>query len=163
LAADEERVLYTGIGLERDCVSFLKRHGYEEFERGGCRLVEEAAAQIREYLSGERYVFRLPLKMMGSRFSESVWRTVLGIQYGSLRTYRWVSKRLGLEYARPVGRALSANHLMLIVPCHRVIASSGDLGGFRVGISIKRALIMHEARNRPMRDNAISARAPSTF
>ncbi len=163
MAADEEHILYMGIGPERDCVSFLNRHGYRELERGGGRLVEEAAAQIREYLSGERYVFRLPFKMMGSRFSESVWRTVLGIRYGSLRTYRWVAKSLGLKYARPVGRALSANRLMFIVPCHRVISSSGDVGGFRVGISVKRALIELEARNRPLRDNAISARAPFRF
>jgi methylated-DNA-[protein]-cysteine S-methyltransferase len=147
VAADGENVLFVGVGHGGDYVSFLRRQGYQELSRRSCGLLEEASRQITEYFKGERRTFDLPVRMMGTEFSRKVWSIVIQIPYGHLRSYKWVAEQLGINYARPVGRALAANHLMLIVPCHRVVASTMGLGGFSAGIRLKEALIKHEARH----------------
>ncbi len=146
VVADGENVLFVGVGHEGNYLTFLRRHGYEELSHLSCGLLEEASRQISEYFKGERRAFDLPVKMMGTEFSRKVWSIVIQIPYGHLRSYKWVAEQLGINYARPVGRALSANHLMLIVPCHRVVSSTMGLGGFSAGTRLKEALIKHETR-----------------
>jgi methylated-DNA-[protein]-cysteine S-methyltransferase len=111
-------------------------------------LARETCRQIRAYLRDARFRFDLPIKMIGTEFQRRVWDEIAVIPSGVTRTYGELARRVG-SVARPVGGACGSNPVPLVVPCHRVIAAAGQLGGFmhsRVGrpIAIKRWLLEHE-------------------
>ncbi len=83
-----------------------------------------------------------------TQFQKAVWRATAGIPYGETRSYAWVAKRIGNPRAvRAVGQALGANPVPIIIPCHRVIGSSGKLCGFAGGLALKQRLLELENRN----------------
>ena len=116
-------------------------------EGGFERMVQKATDILRNYFSGERVLFDLPLDMRYyTRFQKAVWRAAVGIPYGETRSYAWVAKKIGNPRAvRAVGQALGANPVPIIIPCHRVIGSSGKLCGFAGGLTMKRKLLELEA------------------
>jgi methylated-DNA-[protein]-cysteine S-methyltransferase len=102
-------------------------------------------AQLEEYFSGTRRVFRLPLAPEGTAFQRAVWEALRAIPYGETVSYAELARRLGnAASARAVGLANGANPLPIIVPCHRVIGADGSLTGFGGGLDIKRALLSLE-------------------
>jgi len=106
-----------------------------------------AREQLQEYYAGERREFGLPLLLVGSEWQKAVWRELTRIPYGETRSYGEVADRLDRPgAARAVGRANATNRLPLVVPCHRVIAADGSLGGFNGGLHIKVRLLEHERR-----------------
>jgi O-6-methylguanine DNA methyltransferase len=108
--------------------------------------LELAQAQLLDYLSGKRMTFDVPLDLSrGTAFQRQVWRTLLKVPYGKLRSYQWVAARVGgPQYARAVGNAVGANPLPIIVPCHRIVAQDATLGGFSGGLPTKRKLLTLE-------------------
>lgn len=113
--------------------------------------VAGVVAQIRQYLDGKRATFQVPLDLSGhTPFRRQVWETALRIPYGETRSYAWVAQQIGKpRAARAVGQALGANPVPLIVPCHRVLASDGSLGGYGGGPPLKERLLAIEgARER---------------
>lgn len=105
-------------------------------------VLEEAARQLGQYFAGERKSFDLPLHMAGSAFDRAVWQQLLAIPFGEIRTYGQIAAALGKPKAsRAVGGACSRNPLLIVVPCHRVIAGTGKLTGFAAGMAMKRALL----------------------
>jgi methylated-DNA-[protein]-cysteine S-methyltransferase len=108
--------------------------------------LNEAKAQLIEYLAGERHDFSMPVDMSaGTPFQRRVWRAILRIPYGRVRSYQWVAMRVGgKQYARAVGMALGANPVPIVVPCHRIISHDGSLGGFGCGLPMKRRLLKLE-------------------
>ncbi len=109
---------------------------------GRSRVLTEAARQIQEYLGGNRREFDLELDPVGTEFQMRVWNELKKIPYGQTRSYSQMAKSLGMIGAsRAVGTANGKNPLCLIVPCHRVIAADGSLGGFSGGLAIKRRLL----------------------
>jgi methylated-DNA-[protein]-cysteine S-methyltransferase len=109
---------------------------------------ETARKQLAEYFSGKRKDFDLPLSLTGTAFQVSVLNALLEIPYGETRSYGAIAKRIGRPKAvRAVGAANGRNPIPIIVPCHRVIGSSGDLTGFGGGIDTKEALLRLEAEN----------------
>ncbi|MDD4319447.1 MAG: methylated-DNA--[protein]-cysteine S-methyltransferase [Candidatus Peribacteraceae bacterium] len=106
-------------------------------------VLEEAARQIKEYFSGARRDFAdLPLAIAGSSFSQDVWEQVRRVPYGSTLTYGQIAASLRKEgAARAVGRAVGANPLCIIIPCHRILPSDGSLGGFAWGTERKKWLL----------------------
>ena len=109
---------------------------------GPTPLLDELERQLREYLAGERREFGLPMDLPGSPFQESVWAELRRIPYGETLTYRELAERVGVPAAsRAVGRANGSNRLALIVPCHRVVAAGGGLGGYGGGLPAKRWLL----------------------
>lgn len=106
----------------------------------------QAKAQLMAYCEGRRRVFNLPLDLdQDSEFQKKVWQEALKIPYGETRTYRDIAIGLGRRsLSRAVGTALGANPVPIIVPCHRVVALNGALGGYTGGIEIKRALLRLE-------------------
>ena len=101
--------------------------------------------QLNEYLSGKRKSFSLPLKLEGTSFQKLVWNELLKIPYGTTTTYAAIATAIGNPKAcRAVGRAVGANPIFIIVPCHRVIGSSGKLTGFAYGLDVKRTLLDRE-------------------
>ncbi|RPI10034.1 MAG: methylated-DNA--[protein]-cysteine S-methyltransferase [Acidobacteriales bacterium] len=113
---------------------------------GSGTLVAEAAGQLDEYFSGRRRQFDLPLDLEGTEFQQRVWKSVARIPYGQTRSYAQIATTIGSPTAvRAVGAANGANPVAIIVPCHRVIASGGGLGGYGGGLELKRRLLALEA------------------
>jgi methylated-DNA-[protein]-cysteine S-methyltransferase len=109
-------------------------------------MLSEAKKQLIEYLAGGRRDFSMPVDMSaGTPFQRRVWRAILRIPYGRVRSYQWVAMRVGgRQYARAVGMALGANPVPIVVPCHRIISHDGSLGGFGCGLPMKRRLLKLE-------------------
>jgi len=109
--------------------------------------VGEAARQLREYFAAKRTAFDLPLAPDGTGFQSAVWRQLQQIPYGETISYGELARRVGNPKAsRAVGSANGANPLPIVIPCHRVIASDGSLGGFGGGLPAKQILLALEAR-----------------
>jgi len=114
---------------------------------GDAPLLDAAEDQLREYFAGGRIGFDLPLDLPGSAFQERVWGELARIPYGETISYRELAGRVGVPAGtRAVGRANGSNRLAVIVPCHRVVASDGGLGGYGGGLAAKRFLLDLEAR-----------------
>jgi methylated-DNA-[protein]-cysteine S-methyltransferase len=109
-------------------------------------LLASARNQLTDYFSGERKQFDLPLSMRGTPFQLQVWEALREIPYGSTTGYGAIAARLGLSKgsARAVGMANGANPVAIVVPCHRVIGSSGKLVGYAGGLDRKRTLLSLE-------------------
>ena len=108
-------------------------------------VLDETERQLRQYFAGERKGFELPLHMEGSQLDCAVWQRLLSIPFGEISTYGAIAAALGKPKAsRAVGGACSRNPLLIVVPCHRVIAGMGKLTGFAAGLEMKRALLRLE-------------------
>ncbi len=104
--------------------------------------MHEARVQLTEYFNGRRRSFDLRLEARGTTFEQKVWGRLRTIPYGETRSYGTIAGDLGLQNgARAVGRANGANPIPIIIPCHRVIGSDGQLTGFGGGLPLKRALL----------------------
>ena len=107
---------------------------------------EQAAEELTEYFSGQRFRFSLPLSPSGSAFECSVWRLLTQIPYGRTRTYGQLAADVGDEdadwtLARAVGTAVGHNPIGVIIPCHRVIGADGSLTGYAGGLERKAMLL----------------------
>jgi len=102
--------------------------------------------ELEAYFKGKLKRFMQEIKFTkGTAFEQRVWLALKEIPYGETRTYKWIAERAGSPGAvRAAGQALKKNPLPIILPCHRVIASDGSIGGFACGIEIKKWLLMHE-------------------
>lgn len=108
----------------------------------------EASEQLLEYFAGERRDFDIPLSLSGTEFQLLVLEELKKIPYGETTSYGEIAKRIGKPKAmRAVGAANGRNPIPIIVPCHRVIGSTGDLTGFGGGLSTKEALLRLEAEH----------------
>ncbi len=104
-----------------------------------------AVQQILEYLDGKRTAFDLALDLRGTEFQRRVWDELLAIPYGETCTYAELARAIGdPAAARAVGTANGANPIALVVPCHRVVATGGKLGGYGGGLPLKRKLLALE-------------------
>ncbi|MCU1328468.1 MAG: O-6-methylguanine methyltransferase [Bryobacterales bacterium] len=109
--------------------------------------VRRAERQLREYAVGERADFDLPLDMEGSEFQIEVWQALRKIPYGETRSYRDIARAVNRPKGfQAIGQANTRNPLPIIVPCHRVIAVDGGMGGYGGGLERKRILLETENR-----------------
>ncbi len=98
--------------------------------------------ELSAYFRGEPVVFSRKLDLRGTYFQKAVWRVLMKIPYGNVRSYKWLATQVGNpNAARAVGNALNGNRVPIIVPCHRIIESSGGLGGFGGGLELKKKLL----------------------
>ncbi|MCS7048511.1 MAG: methylated-DNA--[protein]-cysteine S-methyltransferase [Verrucomicrobiae bacterium] len=152
MARVNEVVFETGVGWLR----------LQWSERGVCALswaqparvvrsvsdpeIRSVIEQVRRYAEGEPVRWQVRLDWGGATaFQRKVWRVLQRIPYGQTRSYVWVARQVGLPgAARAVGRACGANPIPIIVPCHRVVAGDGSLGGFSCGLKRKRLLLALE-------------------
>jgi methylated-DNA-[protein]-cysteine S-methyltransferase len=109
-------------------------------------ILQEAVRQLAAYFAGQTCGFDLPLDLsVGSPFQQAVWQALLAIPRGSTTSYGALSSRIGRPGAvRAVGGAIGRNPLSIVVPCHRVIGSSGALTGYAGGLERKTALLRLE-------------------
>ena len=105
-------------------------------------LIQQAAAQIAEYLAGARKEFSLPLALHGTDFQKAVWQALQKIPFGETRSYKDIAVMIGRPKAvRAVGMANNRNPISIIVPCHRVIGHDGSLVGYGGGLPLKEYLL----------------------
>ncbi|WP_136067443.1 methylated-DNA--[protein]-cysteine S-methyltransferase [Modicisalibacter radicis] len=108
-------------------------------------LIERSKAQLAEYFRGERRVFSLPLAPRGTDFQQRVWQRLREVPYGETCSYATISRGIGSPNShRAVGAANGRNPLAIIVPCHRVIGSNGQLTGYAGGLPRKQWLLRLE-------------------
>lgn len=108
-------------------------------------LLKVALAQLAAYFDGDLTEFDLPLNPAGSDFQKDVYALMSAIPYGHTRSYGELAKDLGVA-PQPVGQACGSNPIPIIIPCHRVLAAGGGLGGFSAkgGVETKVALLRRE-------------------
>jgi methylated-DNA-[protein]-cysteine S-methyltransferase len=108
-------------------------------------VLHQAAGQIGEYLDGKRREFALELDFSGTPFQESVWKALRGIPFGETISYKQLAAKIRNPKAvRAVGSANGKNPLCIVIPCHRVIAADGSVGGYAGGIPNKERLLALE-------------------
>lgn len=109
-------------------------------------LIKYTITQLDEYFNNKRRKFDLPIKPKGTRFQLKVWNELMKISYGKTQTYKQIAQNIGLPKAyRAVGNANHKNPIPIIIPCHRVIGSNGNLLGYASGVNIKNFLINLES------------------
>lgn len=111
---------------------------------------EDVARQLGEYLAGDRTEFDLPVKVHGSEFDRRVWELIAEVPYGQTTTYGELARRLGAGTdPRDAGAAVGRNPVSVVIPCHRVIGSTGKLTGYAGGLDRKRTLLEIEHATAP--------------
>jgi AraC family transcriptional regulator of adaptative response/methylated-DNA-[protein]-cysteine methyltransferase len=116
-------------------------------EEGENNHIKEIRKQLKEYFEGKRKEFTLPLVTPGTRFQQSVWQELQRIPFGSTRTYQEQAEALNKPGAiRAVANANGMNRISIVIPCHRIIGSDGNLTGYGGGLRRKRWLLDHEKR-----------------
>lgn len=141
----------------------LRRRFHAALVPGRHRLVGELQRQLDEYFAGRRREFSLPLVHPGTPFQQKVWKALLAIPYGRTRSYQDVAKLVGHPRAvRAVGTANGMNRIAILVPCHRVVNSNGELGGYGGGLWRKRWLLdLESAQRKPAPLVKYTANVPS--
>jgi methylated-DNA-[protein]-cysteine S-methyltransferase len=117
-----------------------------EYVEESSEVTEETIKQMKEYFSNERKDFDIPLLTVGTDFQKSVWQGLIQIPYGTTASYLELSKNIGNEKAvRAVASANGANAISILIPCHRIIGSNGDLVGYAGGLPVKKKLLEIES------------------
>lgn len=140
-------------------LDFFERRGFKkEVERLRDRLsavivsgktspIESVEKELTDYFAGRLKAFRTPFVLIGSDFQKSVWQALCKIPYGETKSYAEQAKAIHKPTAyRAVANANGMNQLAIIVPCHRIIRSQGELGGYAAGIARKEWLLAHERK-----------------
>lgn len=136
---------------EGDFLTYCRRSNKRVTTGKVTPVLKEAAKQLEAYFKGKLTEFDLPLLQRGTKFQMKVWDTILTIPYGSTWSYKQLAKAVGNPNAsRAVGTANGCNEIWIIVPCHRVIASGGGLGGYGGGLDVKQKLLDIEKRDIPI-------------
>ncbi len=108
-----------------------------------CAILQQTHAELREYFQGKRTHFNVPVETDGTGFQNKVWKLLMDIPYGQLRSYGEVASLAGLgtTHGRPVGTAVGRNPIAIIIPCHRVLSATGALTGYTGGLHRKLTLL----------------------
>ncbi|WP_435214200.1 methylated-DNA--[protein]-cysteine S-methyltransferase [Luminiphilus sp. nBUS_16] len=110
-----------------------------------CALLDECARQLQAYFDGRLTAFDIPVAPTGTAFQQRVWQRLIDVSFGQTLSYGQLAQRLDPPTApRAVGSAVGRNPISLILPCHRIVGSSGDLTGFAGGLDRKEWLLTHE-------------------
>lgn len=126
----------------------LKKGLDAEYVEKDDEVLKQTRIQMDEYFSGSRKEFDIPLLMVGTDFQQSVWQTLTQVPYGTTLSYLQLAKKIKNEKAvRAVASANGANAISLIIPCHRIIGSNGELVGYGGGLPAKKRLLKLEKSN----------------
>ena len=108
-------------------------------------FIKKVKLQLDEYFSGKRKIFNIKINPKGTAFQKQVWQELQKIPYGKTKFYSEIAENIGNKNAqRAVGSACNKNPILLVIPCHRVISKSGDIGGFAYGSKAKLELLKIE-------------------
>ncbi|MFT7364909.1 MAG: methylated-DNA-[protein]-cysteine S-methyltransferase [Algoriphagus sp.] len=137
------------LSTQDDSISELRFTTEEVSKEPLNSLLSEAKKQLDDYFSGTRKTFNLPVVLSGTPFQYQVWEAVNKIPFGQTTSYLKLSQALGNPAAiRAVGAAIGANPILVIIPCHRIIGTNGQLTGYAGGLDRKEKLLELEGRPR---------------
>lgn len=123
----------------------IKKGLNAKFVENNTEIIERIQAELDEYFHGNRKEFDVPLQMVGTDFQKSVWEALLRVPFGTTSTYLQLAKNINNKKAvRAVAAANGANSMAIIIPCHRIIGSNGELVGYAGGLPIKKRLLKLE-------------------
>ncbi len=115
---------------------------HAEYVVESSEVIEEAIRQLESYFAGKHRDFDIPLRMVGTDFQKSVWEALMQVPYGATSTYLELAQSLGNKNAvRAVASANGANAIAILIPCHRIIGSDGELVGYAGGLPAKKKLL----------------------
>ena len=133
---------FSGPKRLRTQLALLRRRFRAEAAPGRNKHIDRLERQLAEYFAGRRRRFDIPLVTPGTAFQRRVWKELARIPYGEMRTYGDLARRLGVPSAsRAVGHANGSNPVSILLPCHRLVGSGGDLTGYGGGLWRKRRLL----------------------
>jgi methylated-DNA-[protein]-cysteine S-methyltransferase len=152
--------MFLSVGADEEAVRRAEFSREHPPDTGGNALTRQAVKELREYFDGKRTAFSVPFEAEGTQFQCDVWKALTDIPYGETRTYAEVAKAVGRpKAARAVGTANHDNRIPVFIPCHRVLAAGGALGGFACGLDFKEVLLRVEGSlPRPPRQAAATRR-----
>ncbi|MEI5907970.1 methylated-DNA--[protein]-cysteine S-methyltransferase [Bacillus spongiae] len=108
-------------------------------------VLKECCKQLDEYFNGERLVFSFPYLIDGTEFQRNVWNELIAVPYAKTKSYKDMAILIGnVKAVRAVGKANGKNKLSIVIPCHRIIGSNGELIGYAGGLWRKEWLLDHE-------------------
>lgn len=114
----------------------------EQPETRSCPVIDQCMRELSEYCAGTRREFEVPLRPSGTDFQQRIWRLLQDIPYGTVTSYGALAVSAGSpKGARAVGMACNRNPIAVIIPCHRVVSSTGALTGYAGGLEFKRRLL----------------------
>lgn len=126
-------------------LSELKQFYPKAVLEDNAKLIAEYQIQLEEYLNGVRKEFTLKIDISGTPFQTEVWQELQKIPYGTVSNYTQIAQNINRPKAiRAVGTAVGKNPLLIVIPCHRVLTKTGELGGYRGGLEMKQALLSLE-------------------
>ncbi len=127
-----------GIFWEKQDVPMINRKSNNTY-------LHKVVTQLKEYFEGKRTKFTLRLETEGTKFQKAVWNELMNIPYGETRSYKEIAIAIkNAKACRAVGTANGKNPIAIIIPCHRVIAHDGSIGGYGGGLPIKKKLLKLE-------------------
>jgi O-6-methylguanine DNA methyltransferase len=147
IASSDDGLAYLGLPRAngRGFAGWCERQAPDDVIQSAFEPNREAYSQIDAYLNGKRQDFDLALDLRGTEFQLLVYRAVGAIPYGATLSYADVAEAVGRPTAvRAVGAANGANPIPIVIPCHRVIATSGQLQGYAGGLKLKSRLLVME-------------------
>ena len=125
----------------------IKKGLNADFIEEDSEIIEKTRTELDEYFKENRREFDVPIRMVGTDFQKSVWNALLKVAYGTTSTYLQLAKDINNEKAvRAVAGANGANAIAIIIPCHRIIGSSGELVGYAGGLPTKKRLLTLEKK-----------------
>ena len=123
----------------------IKKGLNAKFLENNTEIIEKIRAELDEYFHGNRKEFDVPLQMVGTDFQKKGWEALLNVPYGTTLSYLQLAKNIKNEkVVRAVAAANGANSMAIIIPCHRIIGSNGELVGYAGGLPIKKRLLKLE-------------------
>lgn len=133
----------------RDAIDSRLQKGLNAvYEEQNAEVIDRTISQLKEYFSGDRKEFDIPLLFAGTDFQKSVWKSLLEIPYGSIQTYGGLAKKMNnVPAVRAIAAANGANAISILVPCHRIIGSNGELIGYAGGLEAKKKLLALESND----------------
>jgi O-6-methylguanine DNA methyltransferase len=145
IASDEGVVLLIWSPDRDEVVRDLPDVADKEVGAAARRNLERLRRELHEYHEGTRHKFTIQPAPEGTEFQKKVWKALCGIPYGKSTTYGELARQIGKPHAaRAVGQAAGQNPVPIIIPCHRLLAAGGKIGGFSGGLEEKRRLLKHE-------------------
>ena len=150
IESDGQAITSLRFSNEQACVTSTAQEKAGEEAATALPIIMETIQWLDDYFAGKRMEnattgkkegCRIAVRPQGTNFQKRVWTALLTIPYGETLSYGEIAKMVDCRSAQAVGQAVGANPIALIIPCHRVIASNGQLGGYAYGIKIKKRLL----------------------
>lgn len=146
MIADEQNLLVVDFAEKSNSLKKLPSFNDSlRFHMRSNQILDWAASELESYFSGKLRDFSVPVRFIGTDFQIKVWKALCSIPFGAKKSYKEIAAEiLQPDAVRAVGNANSINRIPIIVPCHRVVNHSGDIGGYAGGVERKRWLLEHE-------------------